>query len=257
MKKLLLMTAAMLTFGVALAHAADGMNLAWAQCRTTTNNALAAQNDMSTFTAGVCDDPGAPMPTRRLVCSMKNGTTLANWGGTTIQVNFYVAGGTVTDFWMVGPSGCRNGSVSAPATSLNSTNCANPYRPGGANNDPAGETESSNVDESAVGTGKISYQSDHVRNTVPINLSPPSAAGGWLVNNIAVDGNSNDICAGCAAAVCVELEFVKYFSTAESRTIAATELRNWVTVNGGNGGACSTAVPVKNTTWGQVKALYR
>jgi len=252
------MAVAILALGATLANAQGSMNLAWNTCRTLTNNNTAATNDQTTFTNSVCDNPAQQFLTKRIVCSMKNSSTLPGWGGTTIEVNFYVgAGGNpLPDFWDFSPTGCRNGSVAGPTTSVNATACANPYRPGGINNDPQGETESSNV-AFHHGPGVITYQADHVRNTTQINLSPPSSPGGWLVNNLALDGLSNDTCAGCDATVCVELAFVQYFSLFESRTITATELRNFITINGGNGPSCSTAVPVRATTWGQVKALYR
>jgi len=237
------------------------MNLAWRECRTADNNATAEINDQSTFTDGVCNDPDRMFPTKRLVISMKNATRLADWGGTTIQVNFYVSPSTpAVDFWDFSPSGCRAGSVFAPNVSVNASQCSNPYRPGPPNNDPFGETESWNVDASQLASCRISYQSDHVRNVTPIDLTPPTAPGGWLVNNIAIDDANNDVCAGCAGRLCIELEFLKYFSLVESRTVLTTELRHWVTVNRLDHceltGGCGKT-PVRASTWGRLKTLYR
>jgi len=251
MKKLLLMTAVLLTVG-AVAAMADTVNLGFA-CRTAANNATAATNDYSPGGVGVCDDAATAVD-KRLVCSFKNSTVLTGFGGTQVTIDIDVAGGTISPFWEVGAGGCRDGALSAPATlsTVSATGCTNTFTVGGA--DPLGQNDTPDI---IAQNGRIHYRAIHVRKTTVVDLPPPTSAGGYIANNVLLAMAGNDgTCAGCEQPACLVLNEVQYFSTQEVRYVVQPELRNWITFQGGNG-TCPGATPTRNSTWGRVKALYR
>jgi hypothetical protein len=256
MKKWLLVTVALLALGSSVAMAEDAMNIAWGSCRTATNNTTLSTNDFTPVMP--CDDPANDFATRRIVCSFKNNTTLLQFSGTTVGVDFQVAGGTLVDFWNFGPGGCSDGMVAGATTVLNGGNCTNPYTL--APTDPNGQTDLSNV-QVDVGLARLSYVADHVRNTLPVDLPPPATTGGYTANNLALQGGygSGSIasCAGCDVAATINLTRVAYFSLSESRSIVKAELKSCASWAGGGGLNCAGATPSVRATWGQVKALYR
>jgi len=262
MKKLLLLSAAMLTFGVAVASAQGTMNLSWGACRTANNNATATTNNRANdaFTnASTCDDPANEFVTQRLVCSFRNDTPMLAWGGTQVQVDIQVGnpGAPLPDYWAFGSGGCREGGLSTPTVAVNGTGCTNPYTI--VPLDPGGQSDFSSLQANAA-TGRIVYRAQHVRNTTQVDLPVPAvgaATGGYTANNLALASQPGfDVCGDCLAPACVVLNEIQYFSLTETRVVVASELRNNVTWNGGNP-SCPGSTPTRNATWGQVKALYR
>lgn len=262
MKKLLLLSAAMLTFGVAVASAQGTLNLSWGACRTATNNPTATTNNRANdaFTnATTCDDPANDFGTLRVLASFRNDTPMLGWGGTQVQVDIQVGnpGSALPDYWQVQPGGCRDGSLSTPATTMvNGTGCTNPYIIAPA--DPAGQSDFSNLQGNQA-TGRLVFRAQHVRNTTQVDLPVPATGtttGGYTANNLALTSTGFDACLDCLAPACLVLNEIQYFSLTETRVVTASELRNNVTWNGGNP-LCPGSTPTRNATWGQVKALYR
>ena len=251
MKKLLLMTAVLLTVG-AVAAMADSVNLGFA-CRTSANNATAGTNDYSPGGVGTCDD-GTTAVDKRLVCSFKSTTTMTGFGGTQVTIDIDVAGAAPSPFWELGAGGCRDGALSAPATlsTIGATGCTNTFTVGGA--DPLGQNDTPDI---LVIGNRIHYRAIHVRKTTVVDLPPPTSVGGYIANNVLLAMTGNDgACAGCDQPACLVLNEVQYFSTQEVRYVTTPDLRNWITFQGGAPN-CPGATPTNNTTWGKVKALYR
>ena len=66
-----------------------------------------------------------------------------------------------------------------------------------------------------------------------------------------------DACAGCLEGVCVVLNEIKLNENQPWERVITNPLsRNYVTWQGGIPD-CPGATPVRNTTWGRVKSLYR
>jgi len=255
MKKLLLMTVALVALGSSVAMA-DSMNLAWGVCRTAANHGTASTNNFAPTVP--CEDPGNAWTTRRIVASFKNTTPMTAWGGTTVRIDMLVGVTPIPDFWNVGAGGCRDGALSGPTVAINpspTTNCINPYilvAP-----DPGGQTNLESIQINAAGS-RIRYEADHVRNTVQVDLPVPASPGGYLANNLALTSDFNDGCLGCDQPVCLVLNQVDYFSLTEKRSITTPELQAHTTWNGGAvPGTCPQATPTRSATWGAVKALYR
>jgi hypothetical protein len=258
MKKLLLMTIALLALGATIAAAQDGsLDLAWGTaCRSA---AVVAAMDNQTGTVGgvLCDDPSDPMAgaTKTLTASFKNTQTLATWSGTTTQAEFTVAGGIAAgSIWDIGAGGCNGGALS-PKAALSTTvlNCTNPF----ALAPTDAQTVLPNV---AVGTSKITYTNDRVRNTTQVALGTSAAIGGWVSDQFVFDfdsGAQTQICPGCNTGVDVKLLEIQYFSSSQIFHATATDLKTCVTWNGGTGNNCAGSTPSKRSTWGAVKALYR
>ena len=94
MKKVLLLTIAVLALGATLA-VADSMNMGYA-CRVSTNNGLATTNDFSPVAAaaavgGLCNDGISYTATKGLVCSFKIDALFPAWGGTHSTVDIQTA----------------------------------------------------------------------------------------------------------------------------------------------------------------------
>src|SRR5580765_4461099 len=187
MKKVLLLTIAVLALGATLA-VADSMNLGYA-CRVSTNNATATTNDFNTGGAGVCDDGVSYTATKGLVCSFKNTATMLGWGGTHVMVDIQTTS-PLPDFWNVGTGGCRLGSVSCPNVIVAAgANCANLFTVAPAD----GQSDNNFINVNAA-TGRVNVNAYHVRNTTQVDLPPPTTSGGYLSENIRIDANAADIC---------------------------------------------------------------
>jgi hypothetical protein len=252
MKELLLATIASLLLG-APAAMADGFNLAWGRCRAPMNTFLSSTNDFTP--QAPCDDPAFIFVPRHIVCSFKNSTPMLQWQGVTIRVDM-LAPGALTDWWQVGPGGCRDGALSAPATALGASNCTNPYTL--VPTDPAGESELSSISVNAA-FGHLRYEATHVRNSLPVDLPVPSSTGGYLADNLVLTADLNDQCLGCDQPVSMALNFVRYFGPNESREIQEWDLNACITYTGGSFLGCYEGhpVPTRSVTWGHMKQLYR
>jgi hypothetical protein len=252
MKQLLLPTVASLLLG-APAAMADGFNLAWGACRTNFNTFLSSTNDFTP--PAPCDDPSNFFSPRHIVCSFKNSTPMLQWQGVTIRVDM-LASGALTDWWQVGPGGCRDGALSAPATALGASNCTNPYTL--VPTDPSGESEFSSISVD-VPVGRLRFEATHVRNGLPVDLPVPSSPGGYLADNLALTADLNDECFGCNQPVSMALNFVRYFGPNESREIQEWDLNACITYTGGSFSGCDRGHPVATrlVTWGRMKQLYR
>src|SRR5262245_57399621 len=116
MKKLLLLTVALLALGSTLAFAQDTIDLGWVGCRTSANNGSATLNDV-TPAQFICYDQVAPnLAARSMVAAYKTGT-YTNFQGATIQLDFITGGAPIVpDWWDVGnkildANNCRAGGM--------------------------------------------------------------------------------------------------------------------------------------------------
>jgi hypothetical protein len=258
MKKLFLLTAGLLVLAAPVAMA-DGMNLAWATCRTAANTGTASTNEFTLANPADCLDPANDFIVKRLTCSFKNSTPLTQFFGTTVRIDILSgdeavpASPVLSDWWRLDPSGCRAGGLSAPQTAVAGANCTNPYTL--TPTDPAGQSNFENISVSANGK-RLRYEADHVRNTLAVDLPVPVSAGGYLANNVALSSDVSGTCNGCEQPVSIALNALVYAGS-QTRDVTTYELNGCVTYTGGAAGGCPGAVPTRNVTWGHVKQLYR
>src|SRR5262249_36094683 len=132
MKKLLLMTIALLAFGATIAAAQDKIDISWGGgCRTAVNNTSVSLNNQSSTIGGVpCDgitDPMGLSPARTLTMRFQPTTALPDFSGTTVEVELTSpAGFPPGSIWDFSAVGCNAGAVSAKATAA-AASCTSPY----------------------------------------------------------------------------------------------------------------------------------
>jgi len=95
---------------------------------------------------------------------------------------------------------------------------------------------------------------------------PLQAGQRYLISPILIDPADPDSCSGCASPACLFVHAVELYQSAgqippqqDIYYIRETHERQYVTwQNGGiTGNGCPLEVPVRNTTWGAIKAIYR
>jgi hypothetical protein len=256
MKKVLLITIALLTFAAAMAAAADNIDIQWTNvCRIAGNNATLALNNQSGTVGGIpCDDSSDPMgaaPTKRLNMQLTPGTTLPDFSGVTTQIEFTSPAGFANgSIWDWSAVGCNPGAISAVPTIAAIGTCVNPF---------LGDTQGNASNINFTNT-KIVYINNRVRNTT---IAALNAGTTYVADGANIDfdsGGQTQSCAGCGQVVDVFLSSIKYFSPGTEIKAQTPGLRvNPGPCIGWNDAAptCAGATPTQRSTWGSVKALYR
>jgi hypothetical protein len=244
MKKMLLMTSALLALTAGLAVAGPGgLNLGWLDCtgdppsldRTSLCNSNAGVNTLvGSFMAPSCVNA---MSANEMVMDLQSlGGSLPLWWGlrtglcrpASLGSSFDFTAGPFTcyDYWQGGAIGAL--SMEAPV--------GNKARIKGVYALPAGDSRITGVPE---GTEVYSFKAN--------------------INNAKTTGLG--ACSGCNVGVCLVLNSIKINQPVSEpcggKFVSAVAMRNHATWQGGIGGDCLAATPAKNTTWGSVKALYR
>ena len=263
MKRMLPLLAVLLAFDPEIAGAQGTMSLAYGVCRVPTTLA----DDFTWPTASPCQSPTNSGSAAYIVSAWKNTATVANFSLTTTAIDILVGYGNdaLSDFWTFDPETCHSGGLTSAAQIgpvggiAVPPNCQNPYGPAATQTDASGII-------SWPSTGRIHWENDHGRGAPLATLAVPMEPGGYIGNVIilAWDDAARDgsTCAGCSDPACIVLGGVRVYES--NGTLAAyiqdvlPGLRSWVTMYGGYP-LCPRLWPdpVKNATWGQVKAVYR
>jgi hypothetical protein len=148
---------------------------------------------------------------------------------------------------------CRTGSISANADFSANTGCSDFFSGQG----------SGGIGTYLINTGtpnrvRLSIVfAVPVQNQGPLNAGEEYFASKIQINNLKTVGTT---CTGCGDPVCIVLNGVQVVQPAGSPGgnvwVINEGTRRSVTWQGGTGADC-LAVPARNRTWGQVKALYR
>jgi len=245
MKKLLLLTCALLAISASLAFAQDpnGITLGWSSCGATATQAN------RNFT---CDDNSV---VHNLVGSFvpANGTT--EFAGISALVD--VTSGPVTPYpaWWDFQQ-CRAGSNNMQSVASLGFCTNNPYN-------AAGLQGGGVVGDSQSGPNRRRYQLDWSRSEPGTVLAGQRNSAFLLqINSAKTIDEGFGVCAGCATPMCLvfnRLE-VYIFGTPSLHSVIENEsVRQWATWQGGavGGNGCPAETPAKSATWGSVKALYR
>lgn len=242
MKKLLVLTSALLICGASIASAAaPGMNLGWVNCGTTSTSAN------YNFT---CDDNTL---TRNLVASYKLSTATADFVGISIVLDYALGDAGTPDWFSFGGGGCREGSF-APISVGTIGGCTNPY--GGAN-------QAGGFVNEQQGPNRWRVRADWARDNAAAQTANTlySAVVMQLNTTGSWDEGFGGVCAGCTVPACFVLNNLQVFTQSFPGVYAdvvAADVRNWATYQGGVfGNGCPGETPSKAATWGAVKALYR
>ena len=253
MKRLLLSASALLVAITvsSVAHAAPGINMAWTDCRSDgglSNRAFACNTNSGSNV---------------LVVSFVAPAGVTGMSGNELVIDLLSTTAPLPQWWAFRTVGsCRQNALSsnfvAPGTLIN---CVDPW-----SGQAAGGI--GNYTQVAPGGGwtiSPTVESQHARMVIAIATASPGPidadveyfSGNVTINNTKTVGTG--ACAGCADPVCIVLNSVKITQGVGigdftlSTPVSANS--NMVTFQGT--GADCNAVPVRNTTWGAVKGLYR
>jgi len=240
MKKLLVLTSALIICGASIASAAPGGNLSWVNCGTT------ATSSNYTF---LCDDNTL---TRNLVGSFTLGGGLTDYVGLSATIDWQIGSAGTPDYFQYGPGGCREGAI-GPINVGNIAGCINPYagsagQGGGFVNEPKGPN-------------RWRIRADWARADV-FNAAPAIRYTGFVFqfNTSGALDEGFGSCVGCDVPVCYVLNQIELYGLSGGVEVFNNgDFRNWATYQGGGigGSGCPAETPAKSTTWGAVKALYR
>ncbi len=234
-------------FHLPQAYAFDGqLFLNWDDC---------ALGSGSRDAVGICQtNDGA----NALVSSFTVGQTVDNVIGIEITVDFQSGQGALSDWWQMQEGHCRDGQLRVSGDFSNESACADPWRnlgSGVAIFYYPGFPHSRDDQARMVGTYAIRSDSARV-----------IAAGTVYYALKLLIGNQHtvvpDQCAGCQQAACLVLNSIKLLRGPKS---VPTEIlletpgplaANIAVWSHGTGADCA-AVPVRASSWGRIKQLYR
>ena len=259
MKKVTLLCGLLLAISATLASAAPGTNLRWGACLGdlgTPNKASACSNNLGQSV---------------LVGSFELPADLPGVTGVEIVVDIATAGATLPPWWQISnATDCRGGVT--PALSMNGTisaSAANCFD--WAANQAAGGLAAYNIGANGPNTARI------VAGFAVAAAKAQNLFGGIeyfsfnaVITNAKTSGAGS--CAGCSVPACLIYNSVKVATPPvvgqPSRDVSLSGPTNgtdsnYCTWQGGVGvvvgskQGCPAAVPTHNSTWTQVKSLYR
>jgi hypothetical protein len=225
---------------------AEGINLYWNDCSPARGGA---------GVTGLANDCTSNTGSLSLVASFvppAGVTALLAAEGT---INLTLAGSSVPSWWQMQSAGCRSTSISAAFQFAGRSACAKPW--------------------SASALGFFSYavsppccpdpRMAQIKVAVavpPADTVATSTALEYYAFEILIDREKSigaGSCEGCAAAACIELRAIGLYQPSGLITfgnLVRTEQNRFVTYNGAQVGDCAFT-PVRNRTWGALKAMYR
>lgn len=237
MKKLLLITAAMALVATSAFAGTPGCNLSWAKCPTLATSGTNFTN--------ACD--GA-QGLKSVTASFRASHAISDFAGidAVIDIGLFTAN---SPYWAVETGGCAAGAVTAGIAGVQAGTC------------PTGLYDASTF--SALAFERPNPSRLRVRLSQVNGGAAAAVVAGTLYQGavLNLDSDAGSACAGCADPACLVLNnlTVSGFNTSEVESIETADIRNYATYNGGaiGGSGCPAATPSHNSTWGQVKSLYR
>jgi len=242
MKKLLVLTSALLICGASMASAAaPGKNLGWQNCGLTSTS----QNY-----AFLCDDNGA---IRLLVASYRLAVDTPDFVGISISLDYALADAGTPPWWSFGFGGCREGAFGPISVGVL----------GGCTNAYAGANQAGGFVNEPTGPNRWRLRSDWARDAAAAQTANTLYSAMVLQLNTtgSVDEGFGGVCAGCDVPACFVLNSLQVFTQSFPgiyADVTSADVRDWATYQGGAvGTGCPGETPSKSATWGAVKALYR
>ena len=227
-------------------QAADGLYLTWGDC--------ALQGAGQTVQGFSCDtDVGL----HTLICGLTVAAPIDSVLGIEVVVDVQHSAPTLPDWWALGGSDCRAGSLRADTDFGTLNTCINVW-------------------QTAIAGGLLTYTPGMPRGgsnqaRIVLGFSVPSnqpraldATDMYYAARIVLDNAATSTCNGCSGAACLVLNGILIHRPPRPEGTPTTDVL--VTAPGFGGAnwagwqtstANCQAVPVRNRTWGAVKALYR
>ena len=244
MKKALLLTGILLVLAAPMAMAA-GVNFAWG---TNCWGAVSGPSNVMTFACGSNTSPA----NWKMTASFMVDADMADYGAVDVLIEGVSEAGAIPDWWKRSASGdCNYGTGNWLATATtNSSDCADPFSGTASGGAGYGYLTPTQIQIEALGG---------VAEGVLLPANTETFGATITIKNTKTVGTGS--CAGCNVGMVFGLYDVILTSVAHGDT-HLTEA-----IPGGNqcliwqhsftGQPCNPPVPARNTTWGQVKSLYR
>jgi len=243
MKKIALFAGVLLALSASMASAQGGINLAWIDCQGPVNKVFACNTNTGTNTmVGSFDPPH----------------TLPEFLGLSGQVDITTDQPTLPEWWKHGTGFCRG--TTALATNFDGSTaptCTDVFfgqAAGGFSYDVGFPTGTSNRARFRV-TCAVPFD-----NRTQVDPGTEYFAFKGIIQNSKSTGTG--ACAGCTNPACIVLNEIQLFQPPEAADDPIlTNLRErnfitWQTPPTGPPG-CPLTTPTRNSSWGQVKSLYR
>ena len=239
---------------IAPAHAAPGVNLTWSRCL---GEGVGTQNR-----AFACDtNDGSEV----LVVSFVLPAPLAQVSGNEVSIDLISQDDPLPAWWDFKNAGtCRQLSLTFNTTAdANDVVCVD-WAQGGSSGGIGAYTTGT---PPSMGNIDPALADRHRRCVIALAV-PPDALADLLADteyfscNIVIDHRKTvgtGACAGCSGSVCLVLQMLNVTTPVLANNMflsgGTTTGSDWARWQG-NGADCAL-VPVKNKTWGEVKAMYR
>lgn len=228
--------------------ATSGISLTWSDCP----GGATASSSMTYACSGDAD-------TVRLVCSLAVPATLSGVIGAEIVVDMQSVDALVPDWWRMdgsGTGGCRAGMLDTAFDTLATPACADVWR-----GNAVGGNQGFSIGPPAhpLSSQARILEVASVPSANAVTLAPGTIYGllTLVINSVHTVGPP--ACAGCAHGACLVFNSVlirRLPGLGDQVFSAPAALEsNWATWQG-TAANCS-AVPVRQTTWGAIKSLYR
>jgi hypothetical protein len=166
-----------------------------------------------------------------------------------------LAGPSVPSWWQLQTGGCRAGSLSATCQFPGLSACGNPWSDAGV----SGSAYDMNLPCCFLPNIARIRAVGAVQSADAVAVHPGLE---YYAFEIRIDRRKSigaGSCAGCPISACIELSFIKLYqptSMLNDPAITRTDQNRYVTYNGAQVSDCAIT-PVRNRTWGAVKAIYR
>jgi len=243
MKKTLVTASCLLALSAASIASAQGINLSWTDCGVFGN---------SSQTFDCASNSGAPFS---LVASFVPPPNMNEFVGLSSQIDFSSTTPTLPDWWRIGGTECRG--TSGLTVSFDFTagpfSCAD-FWTGAAAGGYAYD----------VGFGSPNRARMRIQGAVPFENRGPISAGteyyAYKVNVGKAKSFGTGACAGCQDPMCIVLNEIQLFQPPEDLNdpVLNNPLNsNFTTWQASSVPGCPQSTPTHNSSWGQVKSLYR
>jgi hypothetical protein len=230
MKKLLVLTLALVTLAASLARAQGTIRLTYSNCNLGGN--------LERFYPCNVDPPQTP-----LICSFVLNSALSDFVGVDAYIDLWIFGSSnIPDWWSTAPGECREGLVAAANVAALS-GCSNAYA---ATAGQGGGLDPNQADPLA----RSNHRQWHVA-WARSEAIPLAASIRYSACRLNIEGTGAEVCPGCQSSAVLHLVQIKVYGQGGTiLNLTSADLGGTVTW-----GAPIDAVQTK--TWGAVKSLYR
>jgi hypothetical protein len=226
---------------------AGGLALGWNDCL---NNG--AGNSVQGFACNT------ELGSHLLYCSLVAPQPVDSVLGVRIVIDLQMDSASMPDWWRVDPGGCRDGALQADVNFGALPTCRNMWL-----NTPSGGFESYTVGMPRGGANQARLElSFAVPSNQALSLNDVDM---YYVARVVLSDASTTLCTGCSTSTCLVLNQITLLRPprppgAPSADVVITNpfqgTSSWAGWQAMSAGSCQS-VPVRNSTWGAVKSLYR